>query len=172
MRTPLAIAALLLQVAANVHAHGGEDHSAPPPPPTQAVAPRAAAATEEFEAVVVLDAGKLLLYLDRFASNAPVAGAKVEIEGGPFKGVANETSPGIYALDAKSVPAGKHPLTITIEAGDSADLLSASLDIGPPAPAAPEAPGWRNALAWTVAGLLVLAAGLKLMRRRTRKDAA
>lgn len=170
MRTTLARATLILLLAANAYAHGDEDHSAPPPAPTQAVAPRATAASDDFEAVAVFEGGKLLLYLDHFASNAPVVGAKVEIEGGPVKGAARETSPGVYAMDAVLAP-GRHPLTIAIEAGDSADLLSATLELAAAAPAATLPGTWRNTLAWSIAVLLVLAAGIRLMLRRTRKDA-
>lgn len=171
MRATLARAALILLLAANAHAHGDEDHSAPPPPPTQAVSPRAAAASDDFEAVAVLEGGKLLVYLDRFASNAPVAGAKLEVEGGPLKGAAREIAPGVYAMDATLAP-GRHPLTITIEAGEIADLLSATLEIVAPTAATAAVGAWRNTLAWSIAALLVLAAGVKLLRRRTRKEAA
>jgi cobalt-zinc-cadmium efflux system membrane fusion protein len=62
------------------------DHGAPPPPFSQSGAPRAVAATEDFEVVAVLEGKQLVVYVDRFASNEPVAKAKVEIEGAGLKG--------------------------------------------------------------------------------------
>lgn len=151
----------------------GHTHAAPQPVPTKATAPRAAAVSEEFEAVIVLEERKLVLYLDRFASNEPVAGAKVEIEGGGLKGVAAEKSPGVYAIDAgtlgaSSVPA-KHALTIAVEAGDVADLLSATLEIVPPQAGVAHVHLWGEWTVWLVAGALVLAGGVMMLVRRRRK---
>lgn len=148
--------------------HGGENHGAPPPPLVgQSIAPRAIAATEEFELVAVLEGRKLVLYLDRYASNEPVAKARVEVEGAGLKGVAGEAAPGTYVLDvAAEIPAGKHPLTIAVEIGEYTDLLSATLDTSHPA-AAVHVHGWREQIVWIVAGLLLLAgAALLALRRR------
>jgi hypothetical protein len=76
-----------------------------PLPVSQSVTPRAAAATEEFEVVTSLEGKKLVVYVDRFASNEPVTQAKVEIEGAGLKGVASETAPGTYVLDVATLPA-------------------------------------------------------------------
>jgi hypothetical protein len=73
--------------------------------------------------VAVLEGKHLVVYADRFASNEPVAKAKVEIEGAGLKGVASETTPGTYVLDLSPhrLPPAMHPLTISVEAGDSTD---------------------------------------------------
>lgn len=165
-RTIVAIALCAASFAA--FGHGGEDHSAPPPPLVgQNIAPRAVAATEEFELVAVLEGKKLVLYLDRFASNEPVAKAKVEVEGAGLKGVAGEAATGTYVLDvAAEIPAGKHPLAIAVEAGDSADLLSATLDTSH-STAAVHVHGWSEQVVWIVAGLLLLA-GVALLAVRRR----
>lgn len=167
MKAAAIIAALFLSAPLVVLAHGDEDHGAPAPAVSRSVAPRAVASSEEFEAVVVHDGKTLVLYLDRFASNAPVAGAKVEIEGAGLKGAAAETSPGVYAMGAASVPAARHPLTISIETSDSADLLSATLEVVPPPAGVVRVPGRREWLVWTGAGVLGLLAGaLWVIRRR------
>ena len=155
-----AVAVALFSAAFSAFGHGGEDHGAPPPAVTHAVEPRAAAATGEFEVVTSLAGKKLVVYVDRFASNAPVAQAKVEIEGAGIKGLAGETAPGTYVLDlAAKLPPAKHPLTISIEAGDTVDLLSATLDTS--APAANVAPKQARSerLDWILAGSLLLLAG-------------
>lgn len=174
------IASLLLSGAPAAFSHEGEDHGgedhagddrgAPPPALSQALLPRASAASDEFEMVAVLDGKKLVIYLDRFASNEPVTGAKVEVEGGGLAGIAAESAPGIYGIDAAVLTAAKHPLTIAIDAGDSADLLSATLDNSTPPAALAHDEGWSG---WAVgfgAALLGLAGGLLWVIRRKKQS--
>ena len=149
----------------------GHTHAAPEPIPVVTLSPRAAAATEDFEVVAAIEGKKLVVYLDRFASNEPVTKAVVEVEGGGLKGVAGEIAPGTYALDvATAMSPGKHPLTIAIEAGDTADLLTATLDISPAAASEEHIHGWSERIVWIVAGLLLLAAGAMLAIRRRNKS--
>ena len=120
--------------------------------------------------VAALEGKKLVVYLDRFASNDPVTKAVVEVEGGGLKGVAGEIAPGTYSLDlATAMSPGKHPLTIGIEAGDTTDLLTTTLDISPAAAGEEHVHGWSERIIWIVAGLLLLAAvALLAMRRRNK----
>ena len=149
----------------------GHTHAAPEPLPVVTLTPRAAAATEEFEVVAAIEGKKLVVYLDRFASNEPVTKAVVEVEGGGLKGVAGEIAPGTYALDvATAMSPGKHPLTIAIEAGDTTDLLTTTLDISPAAAGEEHVHGWSERIVWIVAGLLLLAAGAMLAMRRRNKS--
>ena len=169
MRQLLAIA--LLAVAFSAFGHGGEDHGAPPPPLSQGAVPRASAATDDFEVVAALEARELVVYVDRFASNEPVAGAKVEVESdvGGVHGRASETSPGTYVIQlAADFPAARHALTISIETSDNADLLSLILDTSqPPGTAAPHTHAWSEWAVWLLAaGLLFAGAALLLLRRR------
>lgn len=161
-------------------AHGGEDHDhgapAPAPAPVQVgQAPRAAAQTEEFEMVAVLQGTPpvLTLYVDRFASNAPVEGATVELESGAFKAVAKVVAPGVYTVpgQAFSQP-GRYPLTVSVQTTDGADLLDAILQYeAPVAKAAAPAASGRGLWAWGggVVALLV-AAGLVLRRRAHKTE--
>lgn len=151
----------------------GHSHAAAAPVVTTATAPRAVTATEAFEIVVVLEGKKLVVYVDRFATNEPVAKAKVEIEGAGLKGLASETSPGTYVMDVvAAIPPANYPLTISIEAGDSADLLTATLDIPAPAGATEGVErvyARKQWIAGTVAGLLLLAGGALFVARRRKK---
>jgi len=149
----------------------GHTHAAPEPLPVGTLSPRAAAATEDFEVVAAIEGKKLVVYLDRFASNEPVTKAVVEIDGGGLKGVAGEIAPGTYTLDlATAMSPGKHPLTIAIEAGDTTDLLTTTLDISPAAAGEEHVQGWSERIVWIVAGLLLLAAGAMLAMRRRNKS--
>ena len=150
-------------------AHGGEDHSHDVAPAlTGDVAPRASAQTEDFELVAVLAAGTLTLYLDRYADNAPVADAEIEVESGAFKAVAAQASPGVYVLPGEVfAQPGKYPLAISIQAGESADLLTATLDLSGPSEGVEHKRSWDVTTAWSAAGVLLLAgAGLVVARRR------
>lgn len=162
-------AVVILSFSLSAFAHGDEDHGAAPPAVSQSVAPRASAATEEFEVVALLDGKKLLVYVDRFASNEPLQKAVVEIEGAGVKGVATESAPGLYALNLPAVPSGRQALTISIEAGEVSDLLSLSLDTAPPAGNSVHLHGWSEKLVWIMAGLLALA-GIALLVARRRKQ--
>ena len=151
--------------------HGGEDHGAPPVT-SQPLLPRAAAESPDFEIVGVLEPGRIVFYLDRHASNEPVAGARVSVEGA-FAGSAAETAPGVYALAlAAAPPAGHHALTLAIETATDADLLGATLDVPAPADAAAEEGVGGSALGAAgyaaLAGAAVLGAiAMRARRRRT-----
>ena len=130
------------------------------------IAPRASAQTEEFELVAVLAEEKLMLYLDRYADNAPVADAEIEVESGTFKAVAAQIAPGVYSVPGQAFAhPGKYPLTISVQAGEAADLLTATLDLAPPAVGVEHAP--RLGRMGRVGRLGRAAAG----RRRTRRRA-
>ncbi|CAG0926485.1 MAG: hypothetical protein EFKGCFLK_00775 [Rhodocyclaceae bacterium] len=158
--------------ALSAWAHGGEDHGdgAHAPAAIADVAPRASAHSEEFELVAVLADGRLTLYLDRYADNAPVADAQIEIESGAMKAAATQVAPGVYAAPgAAFARPGKHPLTISVQAGESADLLTAALEIAEPAATAAQA---NAGAAWAAAGALLLAGAtlVALRRRKNRED--
>lgn len=166
----LLLAAIAFSAWAGGDSSDGHTHAAPEPLPVATLSPRAAAATEEFEVVAALEGKKLVVYLDRFASNEPVTKANVEVEGGGLKGVASEIAPGTYALDAAtSMPPGKHPLTIAIEAGDTADLMTATLDISSAALGEEHVHGRSEQIVWIVAGLFLFAAGALLAMRHRKK---
>lgn len=174
----LAAALALAGAPATLQAHAGEDHGAPPPTAGAPLLPRAASATDEFELVAVLEPQRLVVWLDRQATNEPVAGATVAIEGA-FAGMAAETAPGVYALALAAAPApGHHALTLTIEAGATADLLTATLDVPAPPADAVAVDGVGAApvvtLAATLAGLAAAGAAVwaGLARRRSRRAGA
>lgn len=149
------------------HSHGEAVKSAM----TVDVAPRTSAQSDEFELVAVLAAGKLTLYLDRYADNTPVPDAEVEVESGAFKAAAAQIAPGMYSVPGQAfAQPGKHPLTISVQAGDAADLLAATLDIALPAAGVEHVHGWGEWTVWGASGALLLAAGgLIAVRRRKRK---
>ncbi|MFG1228340.1 efflux RND transporter periplasmic adaptor subunit [Xanthobacter wiegelii] len=160
-------------------AHEGHDHGAPPPPPLTTLAPRAEAASADFELVAVLRDGTLTIHLDRFADNAPVEGAAIEVDTPEGSQAAKPSGPGTYVLPAPfAASPGAHDLAFTITAGDTVDVLAATLTVPAAAPTSSEtqAPavlaqlgGLRaDLLAGILAGLLIgfLAGALAMSRRR------
>ena len=157
-------------------AHGDEDHSEPhavATAPMAAQGPRAEAQTDAFELVASLEQDRLVLHIDRFNTNEPVEGAQVEVDTGTVQAKATQSSPGVYWVAQGTLgQPGKHPLTITIETEDTADLLTATLEV-PAAPApttsGPVSEPW---MAWGLGGTLLLSgAGLLALRRRPRTTA-
>ncbi|MCL4801524.1 MAG: hypothetical protein KJ025_18175, partial [Burkholderiales bacterium] len=74
---------LLVTIAlasAGASAHEGHDHAAEPTAPRAAAAPRAEGATPDFEVVAVLEGERLVVHLERYATNEPVVGAQVEVD--------------------------------------------------------------------------------------------
>lgn len=112
------------------HAHEGHDHGDEAKPVvTSSVAPRFETHSDLFELVGIVNGKELWLYLDKAESNEPIEQATIEIESGSFKGKA-VASQGVFKLAAPVLAEpGSHALTITIEAGEDSDLLTASFEI-------------------------------------------
>lgn len=173
MRTLVIVVALAAAVPA--WGHEGHEHGSPPKVAVpQSASPRFEALTEELEVVGVVDAGTLTLYIDRRLTNEPVADAQVEVEGMGIKAVGQPVGPATYRLSFPDPGVGKHPLAITVQAGELVDLVAADLEITAQAPAAAKRQGVPPWLPWSVGGLMTLV-GISWMtrrglRRKQRKD--
>ncbi len=134
----LAMFALFLGSAS--HAHEGHDHGDAPIPLTIITAPRASANSPLFELVAVLDGTTLRLFLDRFDTNEPVTGARIDVE--TPQGPATATAAGeIYTLDAPwAAEPGSFDLLFTIGTTTESDFLTATLEVPPVKAPAAEAP--------------------------------
>jgi len=165
---------MLLVWPAIALADAGHDHGATPSAVSATLAPRIEAQSESFELVAVLEDGKLTLYLDRFATNEPVSDARIEIESGAFKAVAQPGADGVYTTPGEAfAKPGPYPLVFTVHAGDETDLLNATLNIPPPPDASSHVHGWTEWLVWIASGVVAVlgAAWLLLRRRRTSRAA-
>ena len=164
------LGAVLASASWTAWAHGGEDHGAEAPPVASAsIAPRASAQTEDFELVAQLHGTTLTFTLDRFATNAPVVDAQIEVESGTvLKAVAQQVAPGVYTVkaDALAIP-GKYPLNFSVQAGDTSDLLAATLDISPAVEKVAHVHGWGEWATWALSTVVLIAGlGLVVVRRR------
>ena len=102
---------------------------------TSQAKPRFEAQTSTFELVGKLEAGELSLFIDRFATNEPILGARVEIESEGSQAKASfHADMGDYAIDdaamiQKLSTPGEHPIVIAIFADKESDLLNATLRV-------------------------------------------
>jgi membrane fusion protein, heavy metal efflux system len=111
-------------------AHEGHDHEPQTTPVSGNIAARGEAASDAFEVVAVAKGTELLIYLDRFSTNAPVDGATIEVETpqGPAKAASHAGD--AYRLDAPWLAkAGRFDLIFTVTAGGAADVLPLTLDL-------------------------------------------
>jgi hypothetical protein len=158
-----AACAATLAWAAPGHDHGPDASASA----AQTAAPRFGTHSDAFELVGVLQGTTLVLYLDRYATNEPVHGARIEIEGEAVKGTATPADDGTYRVEAAALAGpGKHLMTFTITKDAEGDLLEAALEV--PAAAATPAHDFHLVDYWPygLAALLALAALAFLLLRK------
>jgi cobalt-zinc-cadmium efflux system membrane fusion protein len=127
-------AALLVAVAlcgGGAWAHEGHVHAEEKTAPTERGSDlaRAEAVADRFELVAIAKDGVLSIYLDDFATNAPVSNARIEIEtpDGPREAALQD---GVYRLDAPFLTKpGRRDLIVTVSEGQTSEVLPLSLDI-------------------------------------------
>ena len=156
----LSLAALLLFTGLPAISGDGHDHGDAAPAATGTALPRFAAVSETFELVGVLDGKQVTLYLDRFADNAPVRGALIELEIAGAKFRAEAHGDDAYQVVLKGAPKpGVLPITATVTAGSEVDLLAGELDLHEAAHTDEPAHehSWKEYAGWAAGGLAVLA---------------
>lgn len=164
------ITALLcwLAISPAAFAHGDEDHGAAAPAAQAHASPRFALRGDAIEVVGVLHGDELELYVDGLADNAPLAKAKIEIEGLGQAPVLTTDDDGHAHLPAGALAQpGKHALTLTISAGELSDLFAATLEVEADDHASDPSSTPRWPFALLAAVLLAGAAGWRLHRRPT-----
>lgn len=186
-----ALTTLSLTSVAAPGAHGpdGEHLDGPRNTAAGSALPRVDAKSEAFELVAQLRGAELAVVIDRYETNEPVLGAKLEVESGSLKAVAAfRAEQGDYVvtepalLRALSAP-GEHPLVFTLVAGKDSDLLDGTLVIARKATAGAgnehghdHSNGHSHELeraAWIGAGIagLGLLGGIAWWRQRRRNGA-
>jgi hypothetical protein len=160
-------------------AHGSVDeHPEFQDQPSLAVAdaPRFEASSNLFEVIATLHHGELSMQIDRYATNEPLLGAKVEVESGALKAFAKfSDDEGDYAINDSALlqaltKPGEHPLLITISDGKDNDLLQAVLKVKG-VDASPAHQGDARGAAWlwasgTLAALMTAAVAWIIRPRR------
>lgn len=119
-------------LVASAAAHEGHSHDEPVPSATDTTTPRGVGQSDQFEVVAIAKSGDLVVYVDRFATNEPIASATVEIEA-PQGSVTTEPYPdGTYRVRAPWLnPNGATDLILTITAGSDVDIVPLSITAPP-----------------------------------------
>ena len=163
MKLPHSLAALLVAailLAPPAWAGEGHDHGDAAPAAVGEALPRFAAESETFELVGVLSGKQITLYLDRFADNSPVRNAQIELEIGGAKFKAEKHGEDEYEVVLPEAPKpGVLPVTVTVTAGNEADLLAGELDIHEAAHTeeAAHTHSWTEYAGWAATGVALLA---------------
>ncbi len=115
-------------LVAPLSAHEGHDDAAAAPPPAANLAPRAEVASDLYELVAVAQDGEVVLYLDDFATNAPVEGAAIEVKT-PAGSQAASGKPGApYHIHAPwAATPGSYEIDVTVTKDGRSDLLPLTL---------------------------------------------
>ena len=182
--------ALLAPLMLAALAHEGHDHG-PSESVTGPLAPRVSARSDTYELVGILRGERLVIYLDRFASNEPVTTADIAVTIGDATEAVNaeRAAEGTYALTSpRFKTAGQIELVFSITGETGEDLLAGMLKV--PQEAAAATPGastigtlrtWLRSLVapiWQIVLLAAATAGLALyggyflLRRRFVQAAA
>lgn len=177
LRIPLLPAIVLIAFVATgpAAAHEGHDHGAPATKPAAAnLEPRATLVTQDVELVVIVSDGRLLVHADVFATNAPITGARIEIESAGRKAVAQPTqAEGTYAADAPwAMQPGEHELVVSIEAGPLTDLLIGKLVVPALDRVEPAGTPFRAPWPWIAGASALAVAGIALASIRRRRRTA
>jgi hypothetical protein len=139
---------------------------------------RSEAQSELFELVATSGNGQLTVFLDRFATNEPVTGAKVEVESGNWKAVAQENGDGSYRIKTEQFgKPGRYPLQFTVQAGADADLMETTLIVAEAAESDAAPSPWSSGALWragaALAALTILATfAIRLKRPRVGRSGA
>ena len=122
--------AVLIMIPAPLSAHEGHNQETAPLPTSGSFAARGESSSETFELVAVVQGRELVIYLDQFATNEPVADATIEVET-PAGPVAVQTRTG----DAYRLPAawlaqpGRYDLIVTATTKSGAEVLPLTIEI-------------------------------------------
>lgn len=144
----------LLSLGHVVEAHEGHDHDKPPPL-NLPVAPRVIAVTPELELVGVLSGkDRLTVFLHKFATNEPVAGARMTVSADADSVEAKPDGDGVFTVAAPWVASSGSATDLIFAltlADGSEDLLTGRLEVPQslahkPVAANADAPGWLGKL--------------------------
>lgn len=120
----------VILIALPAFAHDGHDHGEEEIAVASEALPRVMATSEQFELVGIAESDTLVIYLDQFATNAPVTDADIEVTIGTEVAIAEPGEDGVYVVSsAIFAEPGEHELIFGITTPETADLLIGALDV-------------------------------------------
>lgn len=167
---------LLVGMVSTVSAHEGHDDA--PAAAAGTASPRLSAHSDLFELVGIVDHGRMTVYLDRYATNAPVTGATITFESGEAKGTATPQPDGTYLIAFEALAgSGELPFSFMVTAGADSDLLAADLVLADDHDHADTAARpWARPAAFAAGALALVLVAFTFLRsvrrnRRTQRNA-
>jgi cobalt-zinc-cadmium efflux system membrane fusion protein len=159
---------LLITPISSAFAHGGDEAGEATGEAAPAL-PRFEAANERFEVVGRVQSDELKIWLDDFATNAPITGAKIEVSVGGRKVAAELEADGTHAIAfPEADKPGSYPISLSISGAGAPVLMGGTLVIGEEE--AHSEPKEGLPMMWLIGGgalaLIAVGGGLVLMRRR------
>ena len=141
-----------------VLADAGHGDEASPSAADSTLEPRITARSNTVELVGILRDATLWLYVDRYASNEPMDGARITVTKGTARSEAKPEGQGLYSVTQKWLAQpGKHEVQVTVAVDGVSDTLKGTLEI-PAAMADGHGGTWLGYAKWT--GLVVVVLGL------------
>ena len=176
---PLSYLLAVLLCCASSAALAHEGHHEDQPEAAAVVAaptPRATLDTSQVELVVQREDGDIVLYLDDYATNAPLSGLQVSVRSGSLTLQAAASGEGAYRIAGNLIDADvEQPLDISVHgAGLDAQLQAVLPAVAEARPAGHVAAAWHDQwwiAAAVLAALALLGAGWLLRRRRVGRAA-
>jgi membrane fusion protein, heavy metal efflux system len=162
------LALFLITPISSAFAHGGDEAGEATGEAAPAL-PRFEAANERYEVVGRVQSDELKIWLDDFATNAPITGAKIEVSVGGRKVVAELEADGTHAIAfPEADKRGSYPISLSISGAGAPVLMGGTLVIGEEE--AHSEPKEGLPMMWLIGGgalaLMIVGGGLVLMRRR------
>ncbi|MEI6319170.1 MAG: hypothetical protein WCS09_11680, partial [Pseudomonadota bacterium] len=148
----VAIAACLAQLLFVPLAQAHSEAAPAGPVAASVLEPRVEAASADVELLGIVEGLQLIVYLDHYATNGPIDGARLSVERNGESFEARSIGDGAYRFDLPWLASpGSHALLFTLVGSDLSDLLTATLEIpggGGAAGAANGAPNLHT-LSWS-----------------------
>jgi hypothetical protein len=163
-----------VDAAPGAHGPNGEHLDAPAARTAAGQLPMVERATELYELVAELHPDRLLIFIDRYASNEPVVSGTlaIDIDGDKSAAQFDASSGGFTLTDpqrlAKLTRPGSHTLLFTLVEGDNFDLIDAVLNVPGHAPQGGAAHDHHHDHQWwwlIGVGMAVAVSGLLWWRR-------
>lgn len=166
----LAAGAILTSAAAPARAHEGHDHAEQLNAAAAPAGARADGVSGAFELVAIAKGAALHIYLDQFATNAPVEDADITVET-PAGSKTATPGQGFYRLEAPFLATpGRYDLIFTIAASSGIEVMPLTLEVPKPSAGQPSNARHRSVLSIlaALAATLVLGIGLGFALSKAR----
>ena len=138
------------------NAHDGHDHGEEDKAIAAEALPRVIATSDQFELVGIVESDTLVIYLDGFTTNTPIADATMEVTIGSDIVLAETEAEGLYSVTSETLTKpGDYELIFSISTPDTAELLIGTLSVAQEAVITEAATAMTGLPVWWLGGGLL-----------------